>query len=293
MDPTCLSHALTAAEQQRFAESGHMVVENALSPEMLEHLTAAVDRIYDRALDANRVTPGRLWSTTNFFDEDDAFVDLLDWPAVFPKVWGILGWNIYLYHAHVTVNPPEPDEAPGERWLEWHQDSGRVNVELGVFPAPRLSLKVGYFLTDVSVAERGNLYVIPGSHLSDGVPPSSEIGRDPGELTEAELPEGAVPVCAAPGSAVIFDRRLWHSRGANRSHLIRKVLFYGYGYRWIRPKDDMIVEHLYDRLSPIRRQLLGAAVKNAGRYVPTDEDVPLRTWLLEHLGDEAVAALDR
>ena len=94
-------------------------------------------------------------------------------------------------------------------------------------------------------------------------------------------------------AAVIFDRRLWHSRSANHSTLTRKVLFYGYGYRWIRPKDDMMVEHLYEHLSPIRRQLLGDAVKNNGRYAPTEEDVPLKGWLDEHLGTAAVAAMDR
>ena len=158
---------------------------------------------------------------------------------------------------------------------------------------PRLTLKDGYFLTVVSVPGRGNFYIIPGSHLSDQVPPSAEVGRDPAEMTNAELPKGAIPVCVSPGTAVLFDRRLWHSRGANHSHLTRKVLlFYGYSYRWLRPKDDMIVEHLYSRLSPIRRQLLGAALKNAGRYVPAEEDVPLRQWLVDHLGEEAVAAMD-
>ena len=38
--------------------------------------------------------------------------------------------------------------------------------------------------------------------------------------------------------------------------MTRKALFYGYGYRWIRPKDEMSVEPLYERCDPIRRQLL-------------------------------------
>ena len=291
MNRDCLSHPLSAAERRHFDEQGYLIVENAIEPELVGQLTATADRLHRQALTAGAATPGRLWSTTSFFDEDEAFIQMVDWPRILPKVWDILGWNIFVYHAHLTINPPEPDADPEERWLEWHQDSGRVNVELKTFPPPRLSLKVGYFLTDVSEPGRGNFYIIPGSHLSDQVPPSSEVGRDPAELTAAELPEGAIPVCVSPGTAVLFDRRLWHSRGANHSALTRKVLFYGYAYRWLRPKDDMIVEHLYDQLSPIRRQLLGAAVKNAGRYVPADADVPLKTWLLDHLGEEAVAAM--
>ncbi len=292
MDSKCLENLLTASERETFEEQGYLVVEQALDASSLQHLLQTADRLHAAALAAGEASSGRLWSTTSFFDEDEALVDLLDWPAVLPKVWGILGWNIYLYHAHLTINPPESADDRAQRWLEWHQDSGRVNVELRTFPAPRLSLKVAYFLTDVSEPGRGNFYIIPGSHLSDRVPPASEVGRDPQEHITAELPPGAVPVCVPPGTAVLFDRRLWHSRGANHSELTRKVLFYGYAYRWIRPKDDMRVEHLYERLTPIRRQLLGDAVKNAGRYAPTDDDVPLRSWLTEHLGADAVAAMD-
>lgn len=292
MDSRCLENLLTASERRTFEEQGYLAVEDALDASSLQHFLQTADRLHAAALATGEASPGRLWSTTSFFDEDEALVDLLDWPTVLPKVWGILGWNIYLYHAHLTINPPESADDREERWLEWHQDSGRVNVELRTFPAPRLSLKVAYFLTDVSEPGRGNFYIIPGSHLTDRVPPASEVGRDPREHTTAELPAGAVPICVPPGTAVLFDRRLWHSRGANHSALTRKVLFYGYGYRWIRPKDDMRVEHLYERLTPIRRQLLGDAVKNAGRYAPADDDVPLRTWLTEHLGADTVAAMD-
>ena len=200
-----------------------------------------------------------------------------------------LGWNIYLYHAHLHVKPPAPEDAQaGDGWLEWHQDSGRVNIEMETHPRPRLSLKVAYFLTDVSEPGRGNFYIRPGSHYSDVPIPESEISRDPREKTSSDIPDDAIPVCVEPGTAVLFDRRLWHSRSPNTSDITRKALFYGYGYRWIRPKDDMVVEHLYERSDPIRRQLLGDAVKNNGRYVPSDDDVPLRGWLIEQFGENAV-----
>jgi hypothetical protein len=40
--------------------------------------------------------------------------------------------------------------------LEWHQDSGRLNVDFESNPRPRISLKVGYFLTDTTEVGRGN-----------------------------------------------------------------------------------------------------------------------------------------
>lgn len=287
-----LAHLITEEERTFFEEHGYLYVPNALSTEMREQLINAVDTLHNKALANGRATPGSHWGWSDFLGADDALLNLVDLPTTLPKVWGILGWNIYLYHAHMHVKPPAaPDTEAGEGWLEWHQDSGRVNIELETNPRPRLSLKVGYFLTDVSEPGRGNFYIRPGSHLSDMDVPMAEIARDPREATADDVPDDAMPVCVAPGTAVLFDRRLWHSRSPNHSDMTRKALFYGYGYRWIRPKDEMSVEALYDRCGPIRRQLLGAATRNNGRYVPSEDDVPLRGWLIDNLGDNPAYAM--
>ena len=104
----------------------------------------------------------------------------------------------------------------------------------------------------------------------------------------------AIPLCVTPGTAVIFDRRLRHSRSPDHSETTRKAVHHGYGYRyrWIRSNHDMAVGDLCERCDPVRRQLLGAMDGNLGRYLPSDEDVPLRTWLIEQLGGDAVAAMD-
>ena len=92
-------------------------------------------------------------------------MDLVDWPRIFPKLWGILGWNVYVYHTHLDVTPPAAQ--PPARPVAWHQDSMRVNDEIECHPRPRLSLKVGYYLTDVSGPDWGNTLLLPGSHLQD------------------------------------------------------------------------------------------------------------------------------
>ena len=51
----------------------------------------------------------------------------------------------------------------------------------------------------------------------------------------------------------------------------------------------MTVEHYMEHSDPIRRQLLGASPNGGFGYTsPSDEDVPLRTWLKDRLGDDAV-----
>src|SRR5262245_44587220 len=99
-------------------------------------------------------------------------------------------------------------------------------------PRPRLSLKLRRSLTDLTGPGRGNFWVIPGSHLRD------TLERPANGIDDAE---GAMPVCITAGTAVFFDRRLWHAASPNHSDRTRKVLFYGYGYRWIRTKDDMTI----------------------------------------------------
>ncbi|SDX79586.1 phytanoyl-CoA dioxygenase family protein [Paenibacillus sp. CF384] len=271
MDPSCLQYALTEEERKQFNELGYLVVENALSPEQVAELTTEFDRIYEDKLSGGH-DPSTALFYPNFIPDHSSFLNLVDYDKVLPKVWDILGWNIYLYHAHMIATPPS-GKPKSDATFGWHQDSGRVNMEMESHPRPRLSLKVAYFLSDVSEPDRGNFWVVPGSHLKDNLEmPADRQGQ----------PEGAIPVCVKPGSAVFFDRRTWHAGSPNWSDYTRKVLFYGYGYRWIRTKDDMTVQHLWESSDPIRRQLLGASVNCNGHYSPTDEDVPLRGWLKEH-----------
>src|SRR5579871_217361 len=276
MNVSCLPYRLTEEERQTFQETGLLVLENVLTPEHVAALTRAADRIFEARLAQGQDARKALFYP-NFIPDDPLFADLVDYEQTVPKVWGILGWNIYLYHAHLIVTPPcgKPKD---EKTFGWHQDSGRVNVEMESHPRPRLSLKVAYFLSDLTAPDRGNFWILPRSHLWDALAlPGEGVGQ----------PQGAMPVCVHPGTAVFFDRRLWHTASPNWSDITRKVLFYGYGYRWIRTKDDMTVQSLWPASDPIRRQLLGWGVNANGHFSPTDEDVPLRVWLREHSPEEA------
>ena len=96
-------------------------------------------------------------------------------------------------------------------------------------------------------------------------------------------PDGAIPICASAGSAVYFDRRLFHAASPNHWTEPRVFLAYGYGYRWLRTKDEMTIPpDVVERSEPIRRQLLAATSSENNRYTPADDDVPLRKWLIDH-----------
>ncbi len=280
LDERHLQNQITEDQLSALNADGYFVVEDALPLELVVQLEQRIDTIYKTHLDAEydphrkkRITQHDNFFYPNFLGKDQLFVNVLDWYKTFPKVWGILGWNIYSYHSHFIITPPRPESIRGKTSpLGWHQDSGRVNIEIESSPRPRLSIKVVYWLSDCSQEGRGNFYVIPGSHLSDTL-------KRP---DDGSLPDGATAVCCKSGDAVFFDRRIWHARSQNDSDITRKGLFYGYGYRWLRSKDDMTIPtELFQQNDPIRQQLLGGGTNANGHFSPMDADVPLKVWLEE------------
>ena len=280
MDKEWLKYCATDEQLQTFNDEGYLIVEDALSPEMVDKMTIAIDRIDAEEREKQGLGPHDLMKKFRTIAADDLFLELLDNPKVFPLLWDILGWNIQLYISHLIVYPPEASDVPRTRkGAGWHQDGGRPVQEMER-PHPRLSLKVSYWFSDVRGPDRGAMRIVPGSHKLDERPPQSDPDGDP---------DGAIELQIKPGTAVLFDRRLWHSRGWNYSDVARKVLFIGYSYRWLRGLDyNVMPPELLAKCDPIRRQLLGDGVDIKGWWQPTDEDVPLKQWLMTHRGEEYV-----
>ncbi len=273
-----LQHAISPRALAGFQRDGYLVIPNALDKGELARLLEAVDRLDERERGRLELAPGDMMSRFSVIRFDPAFLELVSWVRTFPKVWGILGWNIQLYISHLVVYPPETWGGRQCRAPVWHQDSGRPVLELER-PAPRLSVKVAYWLTDTHGGGRGAMEVIPGSHRLDAPPP------------ECDDPEwdGRFLLEASPGDAVIFDRRLWHRHGRNTSEVVRKALFFGYSYRWLRALDySAMPEPLLERCDPVLRQLLGDGLTEVGWYQPQPEDVPLRSWLAARVGEEGL-----
>lgn len=268
-----VAHLLTDGERDTFVRDGYLVVPEALDGLLRATVERAVDEHDATFRSSDGVGSLQVLNEHDLIDKDDVWLTLLDLPTTFPKVFGVLGWNIRLFHTQLIVTPPVgPDARPGG--YGWHQDNNRMNLDLatglGASVHPMISLKVGYFLSDLSEPGMGNLFVVPGSHATPFAP--LEFGED-------GQPAGAIEVLAAAGDAIVFDRRLWHSASSNRSTLTRKFATFGYSYRWLQPKSAMRHEARFESLDPIRRQLLGFCTTANGYYDPQPDDVPLRAWI--------------
>lgn len=272
--------AMSKEQREQFDQDGYLVVRGALSEGEVAFYSQALDRVYATERDAGRLAAdGSMHMLSAVANCPDA-VGLIDHPNTFPLVWSILGWNVHIYHSHLDVHPQITIEKPYR--FEWHQDGGRQNREIETDPRPRLSVKIAYWLSDVSAAGRGNFKVVPGSHVRNWIdgPPRRDVPWPE--------PAGSVEVCANPGDAVFFDRRLWHTRTNNYSAFTRKGMFFAYSHRWSYGRDEndgLIGSAQFAAFSPIQRQLLGAKLATAGQ-VPGDhqwghypETTPLHGYL--------------
>jgi len=251
-----------------FAEHGYTVIPDAITAEHLAALSMVMDEL---TADDTR----RIYNIADILGTRDEFLDLIDVPKVLPIVRQLLGDNIWVNHSHFNVNPPDEMVNPMERkkGYGWHRDGGVINSDLPK-PAPLLSIKIAFYVTDVVNPGFGQTYVITGSHKTDEETPPND-----------EMPDSAQPVCIPAGSALLFDRRMIHSiRSPNESDVTRKVVFIQYAYRWICAVDAMTVEHVSNRCDPVRKQLLGltpnvtvvdGAEGRSSRYYPGPRDIPL------------------
>src|SRR3954453_13632628 len=134
--------SISDADYTAFRRDGHLLVRGALDEPLRARLEAAVDDPRTR-----RATGGVF--------HDPVFADLLDLPAVFPHIWGHLGWNIVVDHSHVAGAPPGPPR-PAPPWA-WPQ-AGQAAAG-----RPMLAMTAPYVGGDLAEPGRGAPLALPGS----------------------------------------------------------------------------------------------------------------------------------
>jgi len=243
---------------------GFAVLPWRLEPELHAELLSALDTIWEKAQ-----TDGPLESLhyLSFLGADPVFPSIVDWPPLLRVVTDLLTNNIYVNHSHLDVHPPhEPTSG-----MRWHRDGGVQGSDMKIMPdkQPRLTVKVGYFLTDVPDAEHGALEVVPGSHKDSYI---RSLNKEPEPNTHSIL----VPA----GSVAMFDARVIHRRHDNLSGVARKAMFLAFTYRWVTSRDDSLMDHPdWPRWSPVRHQMLGDPTWEP--FYPRREDLPLAQWRID------------
>lgn len=235
---TPLQQALRNLERDGFA-----LVDTRLDDNLLHALRSAARARWDSA-----DTSQGFLHEFGIFQEDQGFDALIDRSPVTEIAEAVLGPNIWVYHTHLTGSIG----GEGVSFVaDWHQDAGQPMVDMTAQHAdPQLSLKAAYFLTDVRSADDGATLVIPGSHRTG----NNDV-RD------------AVPVTGPAGTCLVFDNRLIHSRGQNKTSSQRLTAYIAYALRWIAGRDSFVPPHDRPHLSERERQLLGIGQDPRSRHL--------------------------
>jgi ectoine hydroxylase-related dioxygenase (phytanoyl-CoA dioxygenase family) len=281
LEAVCVDHELLTRQKQVFDDQGYVVVPEALPPDTVAHLLAVIDEKRPEFARHPHRSPVRDGLNIRpVIDKHAAFQALLISPRTFAAVAYLLGhYSIQLQQSNLIEARPSNER----RLTGWHSDGGIPTIAVNGIRAMS-SLKVGYFLTDLTEPDSGSLMVVPGSHRLQGPPPFS--GTEP---------VGATQLLVRPGDAVIFQQGVWHAAAPNLASRSRIALYYGYSYRVMRPVDyQRMPEAVLARSTPVERQLLGETVTHQGYYVPTAADVPLKPWFEAQFGPATDAGqLDR
>lgn len=145
------------------------MLRGALSRAEVTHYLAVVDRLDAEFRAKKSLGPHDTVEIHNSIARAPELLSLLDHPTCFRLLADYLGWNIKLTTSHTFVCNPNPDEKASFKAIEWHADGPNLRprrLETQNGPTePLLYAKIGYFLTDLSQPDCGNLRVVPGSHL--------------------------------------------------------------------------------------------------------------------------------
>jgi hypothetical protein len=232
---------MTEMDKFIFDAFGYIIIEDVLSLDECQEVLEAAKRLHKDA------TKERLHQIGRGFETEPAIENLIDHPAVLPKIRGILGDRFVLQAAWCTVQPA------GSQSVGWHQDgSGAVEFRnLGVYPLPLLQLRASFNLTDQSQHFMGNMMLIPGSHHGQVVLPPSvrkEIYASPIQHI----------ITCKPGAVLIFHNGVWHSPMPNNMSYDRYNMHYIYSPPWLRRSDrDATDPAFLERTTPLRRALMG------------------------------------
>ena len=178
----------------------------------------------------------------NLINKGDCFLKLIDHPKILPLIQHIIGERVCLCSMGAHMN------GSGNERMALHQD------QWPLVPHPMdfaFMANVMYLISDNS-EENGGTRLIPGSHkwpLLDYKTANSEA-----------VQKMAVSLNAPKGTAIVWEGRVWHGNGLNRSGSIRSNISTAFLQPWVKPQEYhqySIRDEVIERLSAKQKHILG------------------------------------
>jgi ectoine hydroxylase-related dioxygenase (phytanoyl-CoA dioxygenase family) len=188
---------------RNIAEYGLTIVPDVLSGDGLKRAREALYRAAESDRRRGREqkfgldydhddTNQRVW---NVLSRDPVFEDLAFHPTAVGYVKGLLGWPALLGNISANIT------GPGGGEMVLHADQVFMPEPWSSEPQ---GMNVAWCLDDFTEANGATRFV-PGSHKLNRAPQAEDAQTD------------TVPMVAPAGSAVVFESRVWHKTGHNRT----------------------------------------------------------------------------
>jgi ectoine hydroxylase-related dioxygenase (phytanoyl-CoA dioxygenase family) len=227
-----------ASAKRDLDELGYCLIPDALNTEQLgrvrERLEAQVAREIDEGWALNYDAASQ--AVVNLVSKGQEFIDLVEAPNILELIEHVIGPNPLL--SSITANII----GPGTKAQPLHGDQAILPA-----PWPRAEVCNVAWLIDDFTATNGATVIVPRSH---------KVGDHP---DYTNLPTGE-PVVAPAGTAMVFDGRLWHGGGENRSDRRRHGLLAYYCAPYIRQQENPFLSvdrGVIEAASPRLKSLLG------------------------------------
>ena len=178
----------------------------------------------------------------NLINKGECFIPLIDHPKIFPLINHIIGDKVILCSMGAHMN------GSGNERMVLHQDQWPLVPHPLDFPVMANTMVL---VTDNS-PENGGTRLIPGSHKWPKI--------DYKIANSSKYQEMAKSITAPKGSVIVWEGRVWHGNGLNRSGAVRSNISIAYLQSWIRPQENSqysVREEVIKKLTEKQKAVLG------------------------------------
>ena len=182
---------------------GFYIEESVLSPMQVEEVHASTKATLLEGAE-------KIFGST-FLNHNQSLAPYLANHKIMEVVRSLLGSSARIISTSGNMSSPSPEanpSPPGNLHVDWPWGQSGASYIEGTLPNVVINLTTFWMLTDFT-RQNGATIVSPGTH---------KAGKNPNgypELKKARPTE--IQVEASAGSVLVFDGRLWHKGGTNRS----------------------------------------------------------------------------
>jgi hypothetical protein len=247
----------TAEQWRDFDRDGFLVLPDVFSDDAAEALLNAA---YHVARADPKYDGEKYYGTEAVVERHVAFADLIAHPRHVGYAYDLYGEQLRLHTSQLFLRPP------GGAVSEWHIDGARLVPYRAYSPRLPLTIKIGYWLTDVTEAAMGCLVVIPGSQRWDMIDAYTQHQAVPGEIR----------VTLRRGTVTVMHHALWHRVEPNSSDTVRANIYLAYGPSWVHASDRIVADRDWAAALPRTARIIMRAYGTPYEFAkPPPADVPL------------------